>query len=385
MSWLSGYVYVFAGIVGNMVVAWNLSQLIVSIAGVIREEDVSSTGLYVGVYCCMILFGTGSSFLGLNYFTYLNYLMVFWLFAGTIVFIIGIPCLAPSHQSATWVFTEFKNYTGWENNGIVFFLGLLQAGWTMVGYDSGVSLSENTKDASRKGPQGIMLCVLCALFQGFALTICILFSIQDFDGLVEAENPVSEFLMQVTRNKSATVFFLVYMVIAQYGSLANSGVATSRLLWAMARDGCIPFSSFFYKLNSDIPVRTVLLLMGMMVLAILPVFGTPIYWQAVLSTSIIGNNVAYGLPYFCRLVWSRHTMPKGPFNLGKWSIPCNLFAVLWLTFFTVILCLPSVLPVSAESMNYSSLMIGSLFVFSITFWFYKGRYTFKGPVTNVDD
>lgn len=230
-----------------------------------------------------------------------------------------------------------------------------------------------------------MLCVLCALLQGFALTICILFSIQDFDALVNAESSVSEFLMQVTRNKHATVFFLVYMVIAQYGSLANSGVATSRLLWAMARDGCIPFSSFFYKLNKDIPVRTVLLLMGIMVLAILPVFGTFIYWQAILSTCIIGNNVAYGLPYFCRLIWSRHTMPKGPFDLGKWSIPCNVFAVLWLIFFTVILCLPSVLPISPETMNYSSLMIGSLFIFSISFWLYKGRYYFKGPIANVDD
>lgn len=33
--------------------------------------------------------------------------------------------LAPSHQSAEWVFTEFQNYTGYENKGIVFFLVIL--------------------------------------------------------------------------------------------------------------------------------------------------------------------------------------------------------------------------------------------------------------------
>ncbi|KAI9302965.1 amino acid/polyamine transporter I [Cunninghamella echinulata] len=335
--------------------------------------------MYVGIYYAVILTGTGSSLFGVKFINYLNYFMIFWLFAGTIVFAIGIPCLAPSHQSAKWVFTEFQNYTGYENKGIVFFLGLLQAGWTMVGYDGGVTLSENTKDAARKGPQGIILCVSLALLQGFALTICILFSIQDFDALLNAESPVSEFLLQVTRSKPATIFFLVYMVISQYGSLANSGVSTSRVIWAMSRDGCLPFSNVLYKLHKDTPIRAVLLLMLIMVLTILPVFGTFIYWQAILSTSIIGNNVAYGLPYFCRLVWSRHDMPKGPFDLGKWSIPLNAIAVLWLCFFTVILCLPTTLPVNGEVMNYSSLMISVLFIFSISFWFYKGRRTYNGP------
>jgi hypothetical protein len=40
--------------------------------------------------------------------------------------------MAPSHQSAKWVFTEFINNTGYANSGLVFLLGMLQAGWTLV-------------------------------------------------------------------------------------------------------------------------------------------------------------------------------------------------------------------------------------------------------------
>jgi hypothetical protein len=40
--------------------------------------------------------------------------------------------MAPTHQPAQWVFTEFINNTGYTNSGIVFFLGMLQAGWTLV-------------------------------------------------------------------------------------------------------------------------------------------------------------------------------------------------------------------------------------------------------------
>lgn len=54
--------------------------------------------------------------------------------------------MAPSHQSAKWVFTEFINNTGYESSGIVFLLGMLQAGWTLVRFittDSGDTLQPN--------------------------------------------------------------------------------------------------------------------------------------------------------------------------------------------------------------------------------------------------
>ncbi|ORZ26038.1 amino acid/polyamine transporter I, partial [Absidia repens] len=369
-----------------MTVAWNLAQLIIGMANVLRGTDVSSTGLYVGLYIIMTVIGTGSGFLGLTFTNFLNYFMAFWLIVCTIVFSIAIPVLAPTNQSATWVFTQFNNSTGYDNHALVFFLGLLQAGWSMVSFESGISLGESTKDAARKGPQGLMLCVLFALIQGFAITIVVLFSIQDLDVLLDADLPVAEFFLQVTNNRHLSAFFLSIMVVAQYGSLANSSVANCRLMWAMARDGCLPYSKFFYKLEKgDVPLRIIILQMALMIILILPVFGTMVYWTAVLSAGVICYNVAYGLPLFCRLVWSRDTMPKGPFNLGRWSVPVNLIALVWIVFFIIILSFPSSFPPTAEDMNYSSLMLGAVTIFALVYWLYGGRSSFKGPIANVDD
>lgn len=44
---------------------------------------------------------------------------------GTLVIIVTVPAMAPSHNSAKWVFTEFKNTTGYENDGMVFLIGLV--------------------------------------------------------------------------------------------------------------------------------------------------------------------------------------------------------------------------------------------------------------------
>lgn len=48
------------------------------------------------------------------------------------IVVIAMPVMAETHPSARWVFTEFQNTTGWQNSGLTFLLGMLQAGWSLV-------------------------------------------------------------------------------------------------------------------------------------------------------------------------------------------------------------------------------------------------------------
>lgn len=102
-----------------------------------------------------------------------------------------------------------------------------------------------------------------------------------------------------------------------------------------------------------------------------------------MSTAVICVNVAYGLPFLCRLLWKRKEMEKGPFNLGRYSVPINFIAVAWIAFFSVILCIPSVHPVTAVTMNWSCLMIGFVMLFSLGFWYIKGRQDYQGPIQTI--
>jgi hypothetical protein len=71
-----------------------------------------------------------------------------------------------------------------------------------------------------------------------------------------------------------------------------------------------------------------------------------------MSVAVAGVNISYGLPFLCRLIWSRNTMKKGPFDLGRLSIPLNVISVCWVTFFGIILCFPGVNPVAPDTMNW---------------------------------
>lgn len=156
---------------------------------------------------------------------------------------------------------------------MVFLIGLLQAGWALVGYECGAQIVEGTKNAATTAPRGIIICVLSAIFQGFVLIISTLFSIQDVDELLTSEAPVATFFLRATSNPSVTAFFLVILLVAQIGSLCNSILAAAHIAWAMARDGCLPFSKFLYKLSGDnhIAANCLIVQLVICVLIILPV------------------------------------------------------------------------------------------------------------------
>ncbi|KAH8554093.1 amino acid/polyamine transporter I [Umbelopsis sp. PMI_123] len=350
-------------------------------------EGTYPQGAYVGIYVGLLILAALVNLLGTKATGIINKFIVGWALIGTIIIVIAMPAMAPSHQSAKWVFTEFINNTGYANSGLVFLLGMLQAGWTLIGYETSAQIVEETHRADIAAPRGIIVSIIGAWIQGLVLILAVLFSIQDADDIMTSTVPIARLFYTTTGNNGLTVFFLLILLGAQLGSLFNSILACGHLIWAMARDGCLPYSSFFYKLsdNTHAPVRAIMLQLVICVLIIMPSFGSTVFWQAIMSTAVIAVNISYGLPFFCRLMFTRNTMQKGPFSLGKYSIPINIISLIWISFFAVILCFPSGFPVFAVSMNYASLMVGAVLLFALFFWIVSGRHFYKGPMQNADN
>ncbi|KAG2199308.1 hypothetical protein INT47_012942 [Mucor saturninus] len=387
MAYINGYAYLVGLTAVVITLAWTSATFIFQIANTLNITQISSQGANVGLYIGLIIGATLYNLLGLKYSAYLNKFMVGWVLLGTLIIIIAIPAMAPTHNSATWVFTEFTNNTGYSNKGIVFFVGMLQSGWALVGYETGAQIVEGTKNAAVTAPRGIIICVVGAIVQGFGLILSTLFSIQDVDELLGSEMPVATFFLRATKSPAVTAFFLVILLITQIGSLCNSVLATAHFAWSMSRDGCLPFSGFLYKLRGEnhIAANSLFAQMVVCIVIILPSFASAVYWQAIMSAAVISINVSYALPLLCRVIWSRHTMPKGPFSLGKFGIPLNIISIIWACFFGVILCIPSVSPVAPETMNWASLMIGAVMIFSVFFWFISGRRKFAGHIQTTDN
>ncbi|GAA5813684.1 hypothetical protein MFLAVUS_007170 [Mucor flavus] len=311
---------------------------------------------------------------------------LFWTGLGTIAILCTVPAMAPKYNSAKWVFTEFTNNTGYESVVMVFFVGMLQAGWSLSGYVCGAQIVEGTKRADVTAPRGIIICVTGVILQGLVIILITLFSIQDIDELIASKTPISTFFLRATNSPRLTAFFLIMLLFAQFGSLCNTILATSHFTFAFARDGCLPFSSYFSKLSEKTraPERALIAQLIISILIIMPNFASEIYWQAIMSATIIAINIAYGMPFVCRLLWVRNDMPRGPFSLGRFGLVLNFISVVWISFFSVILCIPSVSPVTPETMNWASAMIGGVLMFSLLFWFISGRKNYEEKINSVE-
>lgn len=141
-----------------------------------------------------------------------------------------MPAMAPTHQSAKWVFTEWINNTGYSSSGTVFLVGLLQAGWTLIGYETSVQIVEETQRADVAAPRGILLSIAGSWIQGTFLIISILFSIQNIDDLVSCPVPIAE-LFRSTTNEAVATFLMVILFVMQIASLCNSMLANAHLMW----------------------------------------------------------------------------------------------------------------------------------------------------------
>lgn len=77
-------------------------------------------------------------------------------------------------------------------------------------------------------------------------------------------------------------------------------------------------------------------------------------------------------------------IPYGPWKLGRWGIAANAFTLFWGVIVMFFSFWPSVSPVDAATMNWSCLLYGATTLFSIIFYFLRGRHKYNGPVIETE-
>lgn len=105
---------------------------------------------------------------------------------GGLVIVIMLPLVAPTTQSASYVFTAFE--LGSESTGIsskvyATILAFLVSQYSLYGYDAAAHLTEETKDADKNGPIAILSSIGIISVFGWAYILALTFSIQACIGL----------------------------------------------------------------------------------------------------------------------------------------------------------------------------------------------------------
>lgn len=340
--------------------------------------------VFLGVVLCHgILASTISTIMGKlqTVFVVMNFILIF---ATIIALPIG---RASQRNDAEFIFTNINNLTAWPT-GWTFILAWLSPVWTVggeqvrlhpllrgtlipeaaiPGFDSCVHMSEEAANATRAVPWGIVMAVGSCWVFGFIIMIVIAACMSpDSEHILGSKfgQPMAQIYYDAI-GKSGAIGLMTLLFCVQFMMGLSILVAVSRQSWAFSRDGALPFSRWVRVVSKRnyVPIRAVWFCVILTLILGLLCLIAPASALALFSLAVAGNNLAWGLPIFCRVVWGQKKFKPGPFYTGRFSTPIAWIAIIFLVFSTTLVMFPAEGPdPAAAEMNYSIVICAAVWL-----------------------
>jgi amino acid permease (GABA permease) len=388
-SWFTGWFNLLGQVAVTAGIDFGLAFFInafLHIAFAVPTDPPVTIAIYAVV---LFLHGLLNTF-GIRLVALLNDVSVWWHVVGVAVIFIAMFILSPHHTPIDKVFTTFVNNTNLGNDAVaplpVFFvalIGLLNAQYTLTGYDASAHMSEETHDAATSAPRGIVFSVVVSVIMGFILLVAMNYGINPDGGYDRAYAelvPPAQIWIEAV-GQTGGLLILLIVIGAQFYCGMSSVTANSRMIYAFSRDGAIPGSNFWHRINprTRTPTNSIwLAAVGAFILG-LPYLFSPVAYAAVTSIAVIGLYIAYITPVFLRLRLGS-SFQAGPWNLGRWSRLIGTVATIWVVFIAILFLLPQVTPVDdPANFNYAPVAVGVVLLFSGGWWLASAKNWFKGP------
>lgn len=310
-----------------------------------------------------------------------------------LLFIAVIVVLAVMARRSTTDFvftTTITGLSGWSNAGVQWSIGLLTVTFPLSGFDSVLHMSDEVKRAPKKVPNSMFWSTIINSITSFAFVICLLFCIGDLETVSASSTgyPIFEVLYQATGSKAGTSYiiamFLVIIAVSNFSIFAS----VSRLVWAFARDNGLPFPRLFSRVHPQrkMPINALFLVCAISLLLNLIPIGSTVAFTAITSLATVALYISYIPPILLILIRKLEGRPPryGPWRLGWWGIPINIFAIAYALYIIVFLAFPPTLPVTKETMNYSGPICVGVIIISLLDWGFHGRKRFDLPQRELD-
>ncbi len=272
-----------------------------------------------------------------------------YLILGTaVVLTLSMLAFAPSHDFSR-LFT-FTNFTGPAGGGVwpaatvgiyIFGIGLLHAVYTITGFDASAHTSEETRDAQREVPKGMIRSVFWSFVFGYVMVCSFVLALPDqkdaagvvtMDGVTagaaQGWNAFNWLIAQTPIPYALKSLIIIGIVVSNFLCALAGLTSCSRMMYAFARDNGLPMSDMLKKVDPHLRTPGAAIWVGGILSIIATLYGGAFL---VLSTGCaVFLYLSYLLPVAAALKaesagnWKN----KGPFNLGGASMLVAVLAII---------------------------------------------------------
>ena len=166
---------------------------------------------------------------------------------GFFAILIPLWVMGPRLRTASDVFFTFTDGGGWGNTGLSCLIGILSPIFSMIGPDSATHMAEELRNASKSLPRAMIATALINGAMGFVMIVTFCMVLGDVDGVLATPTtqPFIQVFYNAVQNKAGVTVMTCIMIVLAACGVVNNMAASSRQLWAFARDKGVPFSQWF--------------------------------------------------------------------------------------------------------------------------------------------
>jgi amino acid transporter len=310
-------------------------------------------------------------------------------FSGYLIFVVAIILtlamlgFAPTHDFGRLVtFTNFSGAGGgdvWPASPGLFTMFLLWLMWpiyTITGYDASAHTSEETVNAARNVPKGLLRSVYLSGLFGWVMVASFVIALPSLaEGAKQGGNLFPWLMDQVLPGTFGKVLW-VGIVVSNYLCGLACVTSTSRMIYAFSRDGGLPASGTLRKVSPKWQTPVVAI-WTTAALAIASTLYAPAY-STLTTACVIFLYISYVMPAAAGfLTYGRTWTRMGPFNLGAgWFRTLAVISVAGV----LLLVWIGVQPPNDKALTVTLATIGLL----VSAWWLGVRRAFRGPpVTSI--
>ncbi|PTU23253.1 hypothetical protein P175DRAFT_0433350 [Aspergillus ochraceoroseus IBT 24754] len=311
------------------------------------------------------------------------------------------------HRSSSEVFQEFLNGGNLPTQGVSWFVGMMGSVFAFAGGDAAVHMAEEVQNASVAVPRAILLSILINGTLGFSMLIAVLFCMGDIETALATPTgyPYMEIFHQITGSVSGALGMSSVVLIIGVTSVIGMLAATSRQLWAFARDRGVPGWRIWSHVSTSraLPTNSIYLTMAICCLLGLINIGSSVALNDVVSMTVSGLYTSYlivvALLFYRRTTGQISRIPQGdsmvanvpgaelvwgPFHVpGIWGAMVNACALIYILIIIFFSFWPTQLPVTAENMNYSVVGTWGTIFLAVLYYAVRARKVYTGPVREI--
>jgi amino acid transporter len=274
----------------------------------------------------------------------------------------------------------FHNFSGAPGGGVLpqsgspfylFLLALLYPLYTITGFDGSAHTSEETVDARRNVPRGMLNAIIWSAVFGLVMLSSFILAMPDpVKAAADGPNVIFNLLAGLGVPNGLKDALYVGIVLANFLCALAGVTSTSRMIYAFARDGGLPGHKYIKHVDAKhrSPVVAIWLTVALSICATL--YSSA--FAALATGCAMFLYISYAMPIAAGLLAEGKTWTEfGPFRLGILSKPLAVISVLG----GIVIIYVGTRPPYDILDNY---LIGLLVLLAVI-WFGVARTRFPGP------